>query len=588
MDKNTRYFHNIASVRRRNNKIDTLMIHGRLVRNQARIKGAIRGFYKDLYKQDYAPRIGIRDGLMKQIHRDEAETLEVMPSEEEIKEAVWDCESSKAPGSDGYNMNFIKRCWEDIGLEFIAAVLGFFHGTKLPPDEDGLRPTMEEVGEGVCYYGHHISPGKRVTIQAIQDGEGTKTRRPTFSTTIRASGRCLHMMVGKAVRNGRIAPLLVGSAHVELSHLQFADDTILFCPPVTETILNYKRLLRCFELISGLSINFGKSNLISVNWDQGWIDHAFGLLGCQQAALPVRYLGISLGANPRLVKTWKPIIDKVEQKHSLWKAKVLNKSGKLVLIKSVLNSLPIYYLSLYKMPKAVADKLIALQRNFMWCKENGNSGIALEDNWVQGGALKLSFSRLYSISSQQGVIIGDCGFWDGLEWIWNFQWRRELFQWELELVHQLHERLRSVKLSADREDNMVWKFENKGVFSTSSMIQAIQSKTLPAELTSYSFTSSLWKGFVPLRIELFGWFVLVGRVNTKERLTKLGVNILSDSMCVLCTKEIESTEHLFLRCEVTWQVWCKWLRALRQEWVIPGTIKELFESWRGMHDKQQE
>ncbi|XP_016168363.1 uncharacterized protein LOC107610897 [Arachis ipaensis] len=187
----------------------------------------------------------------------------------------------------------------------------------------------------------------------------------------------LYRMLGEAVRNGRIAPLLVGGDHIELSHLQFADDTILFCQPETETIFNYKRLLWCFELMSGLSINFNKSNLISVNCEQGWIDHACRLLGCQQAALPVRYLGISLGANPRLVKTWKPIIDKVEQKLSLWKAKVLNKLGKLVLIKPVLNSLLIYYLSLYKMPKVVADKLIALQRNFMWCKEDGNYGIPL-------------------------------------------------------------------------------------------------------------------------------------------------------------------------------------------------------------------
>ncbi|XP_057746334.1 uncharacterized protein LOC130965582 [Arachis stenosperma] len=184
-------------------------------------------------------------------------------------------------------------------------------------------------------------------------------------------------MLGEAVRNGRIALLLVGGDHIELSHLQFVDDTIFFCPPETETILNYKRLLRCFELMSGLSINFDKSNLISVNCEQGWVDQACGLLGCKQVVLPVRYLGISLGANPRLVKTWKSIIDKVEAKLSLWKAKVLNKAGKLVLIKSVLNSLPMYYLSLYKMPKAVADKLIALQRQFLWCKEDGTYGIPL-------------------------------------------------------------------------------------------------------------------------------------------------------------------------------------------------------------------
>nr|XP_025638133.1 uncharacterized protein LOC112733407 [Arachis hypogaea] len=187
----------------------------------------------------------------------------------------------------------------------------------------------------------------------------------------------LHRLLEEAVRNGRLSPLLVGRDHIQLSHLQFADDTILFCPSEDETIKNYKRLLRCFELMSGLSINFEKSSLIPINCDEEWVRRMCNVLGCKQDSLPVRYLGISLGANPRLVKTWKSVIDKVEEKLSLWKAKVLNKAGKLVLIKSVLNSLPVYYLSLYKMPKAVAEKLISLQRRFLWSREDGRYGMAL-------------------------------------------------------------------------------------------------------------------------------------------------------------------------------------------------------------------
>ncbi|XP_025702613.1 uncharacterized protein [Arachis hypogaea] len=134
MDRNTRYFHNIVSARRRNNRIDTLVINGRLVRNQARIKVAIREFYKDLYHQEDSPIMHFRDGLVVQIGEEDAMALEVMPSAEEIREAVWDCESSKAPGCDGYNMNFIKRCWNEIGFEFTAAVMGFFQMARLPAD----------------------------------------------------------------------------------------------------------------------------------------------------------------------------------------------------------------------------------------------------------------------------------------------------------------------------------------------------------------------------------------------------------------------------------------------------------------------
>ncbi|XP_016207174.1 uncharacterized protein LOC107647623 [Arachis ipaensis] len=101
MDKNTRYFHNMASARRWNNKIDTLVINGRTVRNQARIKIAIREFYKELYHQEATPMMGFRDGLVGKIDEDDVVTLERMPSAEEIREAVWDCESSKVPGCDG-------------------------------------------------------------------------------------------------------------------------------------------------------------------------------------------------------------------------------------------------------------------------------------------------------------------------------------------------------------------------------------------------------------------------------------------------------------------------------------------------------
>ena len=49
-----------------------------------------------------------------------------MPSHEEIKQAVWCCDSSRAPDPDGYNFNFVKRCWNQIGEDFIDYVSSFF------------------------------------------------------------------------------------------------------------------------------------------------------------------------------------------------------------------------------------------------------------------------------------------------------------------------------------------------------------------------------------------------------------------------------------------------------------------------------
>ncbi|XP_015936372.1 uncharacterized protein LOC107462310 [Arachis duranensis] len=136
MDRNTRYFHNIVSARRRNNKIESLVINGRLVRNHARIKVAIRDFYRKLFQQEVTPNISFRDGLVNRLGIEETQVLEMLPSEEEVKDAVWDCESSKTPGSDGYNMNFIKMCWDEIGVKFTKTVMTFFETAKLPIDSN--------------------------------------------------------------------------------------------------------------------------------------------------------------------------------------------------------------------------------------------------------------------------------------------------------------------------------------------------------------------------------------------------------------------------------------------------------------------
>ncbi|XP_016164591.1 uncharacterized protein LOC107607123 [Arachis ipaensis] len=310
---------------------------------------------------------------------------------EEIREAVWDCESSKAPGSDGYNMNFIKKCWDDIAPKFtgdkeikdlrlISMKMSF--GSRW---REWVKECVSTTSMLILINGSPTKPFKME--RSLRQGD---LLSPFLFVLV---ADILHRIVGEAVRNKRILPLLVGKDNIDLSHLQFAYDTILFCPPEEETIRNYVRLLRCFEVISGLSINFDKSSLIPINCEQLWTYNMCNLLGCKEANLPVRYLGISLGENPRRVSTWKPIINKVEEKLSLWKVKVLNKAGKLVLIKSVLNSLSVYYLSLYKIPKAMAEKIILLQKKFLWSKKEGRNGLKLvkwavvqsPKKWIRGG-----------------------------------------------------------------------------------------------------------------------------------------------------------------------------------------------------------
>lgn len=89
------------------------------------------------------------------------------------------------------------------------------------------------------------------------------------------------------------------------------------------------------------------------------------VLNCKPQKLPLMYLGIPLGVNPRRKSTWQPVIDKVRRKLSLWKRKLLSFAGRLTLIKSMVSCLPSYYISIFKMPKGVVKTIEQLQARFL-------------------------------------------------------------------------------------------------------------------------------------------------------------------------------------------------------------------------------
>ena len=73
-----------------------------------------------------------------------------------------------------------------------------------------------------------------------------------------------------------------------------------------------------------------------------------------------------LSASPSRKKSWKPIVDKVKLKLTGWKRRLLSFAGRLTLIKAGLSNLPVYYLSLFKMPAGIAKEIERIQAAFLW------------------------------------------------------------------------------------------------------------------------------------------------------------------------------------------------------------------------------
>ena len=96
--------------------------------------------------------------------------------------------------------------------------------------------------------------------------------------------------------------------------------------------------------------------------DESWAAQAAPELQWNLVQLPITYLGVPLGANMRKFSAWQAILEKIQHKLSSCKGSCLSRPGKLVLIKAVLSSLPVYYLSLFKLPKRVVNEINAKSR----------------------------------------------------------------------------------------------------------------------------------------------------------------------------------------------------------------------------------
>ena len=189
----------------------------------------------------------------------------------------------------------------------------------------------------------------------------------------------LNGLVREAVEKNLFRGFPVGSNNVEISILQYADDTIFFGETSMENVNTIKVILRTFELVSDLKINFVKSCFGAFGMSDQWKLDAANYLNCSLLSIPFVYLGISIGTNPRRCQLWDPILNKCERKLAKWKQRYLSFGGRVTLIQSVLTSIPIYFFSFFRVPKRVVDKLVSLQRRFLWGGGSDQNKIA----WIK-------------------------------------------------------------------------------------------------------------------------------------------------------------------------------------------------------------
>ncbi|GKE13507.1 RNA-directed DNA polymerase, eukaryota [Tanacetum coccineum] len=316
-DENSKFFHGII-----NKKRSQLAIRGVLVDGDWIVEPSL---VKNEFLKHFATRFAA-------------------PSSSKIKRAVWDCGISKSPGPDG----------------------------SLPP---GCNSSFIAL------------------IPKSQEAKMVKDFRP-----ISLIGS-MYKIITKVLAN--LLSLVISELISDVQSAFVSNRHILDDPIILNELLSWCKHKKSKALI--FKIDFEKA-FDSVRWDyldvvlanfgfgikwrswiQGCLNSSMGSIlvnaaksiGCLILHTPFNYLGVKVGGIMSRLSFWDDVIAKLSARLFKWKLKSLSIGGRLTLIKSVLSSLPLYYMSSFKVPKGVLSKMESISKNFFNGVENAEKKMSL-------------------------------------------------------------------------------------------------------------------------------------------------------------------------------------------------------------------
>ncbi|XP_057730440.1 uncharacterized protein LOC130945751 [Arachis stenosperma] len=186
----------------------------------------------------------------------------------------------------------------------------------------------------------------------------------------------LTILMERALKDNLISGIKLAPTAPVLTHLLFADDCIFFAGAQEEEIYQLIQIINKYTEASGQRINIEKSGLIfgsqvsiqkRVN-----IEEITGMTSWEE---PGKYLGLPATWGRSKSKALEWIQEKILEKMQGWKEKLLNQAGKEVLIKAVIQAIPVYAMNIIKFPKSFCRKMGSLIAKFWWNKNDKERSI---------------------------------------------------------------------------------------------------------------------------------------------------------------------------------------------------------------------
>jgi len=126
-----------------------------------------------------------------------------------------------------------------------------------------------------------------------------------------------NVLIKAMVESGNFTGYIAGGANqVVISHLQFADDTLLLGDKSWANVRAMRAGLVLFEAMSVLKVNYHKSSLVRVNISESLLAKATSMLGCKIDKILFVYLGLPIDGDPRRLLFWEPVVNRIKSRLS--------------------------------------------------------------------------------------------------------------------------------------------------------------------------------------------------------------------------------------------------------------------------------
>ncbi|XP_008227636.1 PREDICTED: uncharacterized protein LOC103327128 [Prunus mume] len=376
-DRNTSFFHMQATSRRKKNAlVGILDENDRWQREYDQIGGVFVEFFTNLFTSDMrAADVEVFNAVQARVSSHSYHNLLLPYSRDEIELALNSIGPSKAPGPD--ESSFSHPCFGNRPISLCNVLYKIISKTLA----NRLKKVLPEV---ISEFQSAFIPNRMIldnVLAAFETGwpfgqiipsRGLRQGDPISPYLFLIVAEAFFALLQQPERDSRLHGVSIALSAPSINHLFFADDSLLFCNAGTTEALELKRIFGVYEAASGQKVNLGKSALcFSPSTPRVLQDDIRQLLNVTLVPCHERYLGLPTIVRKDKKKLFRTVKDRVWNKVNGWQGKLLSKAGKEVLIKSVCQAIPSYFMSVFRLPVGLCREIESIIAKFWWSKNDG-------------------------------------------------------------------------------------------------------------------------------------------------------------------------------------------------------------------------